>query len=233
MTFRHVAVSLLALVMSTGVASAYNFSNYPFHYNINSDGESVTVVGYGGGGGEVTIPSYASRYDYFTESRKIYSVTAIGDSAFCDCTSITKVTVDNNVKSIGKGAFEKCTGLKEVIIGNKVTSIGVGAFSYCDGLTSIQVYSGNENYTDADCDAIIERKTNTLIAGCKNTTIPNGVKLIGDFAFYGCKGLTSVTIPESVKGIGKYAFYDCTGLTSVTIPNSLTSIGVSAFSGCI
>ena len=236
MTFKHVAVSLLALVMSTGVASAeeisYDFVVSSYYYKINSDRESVTVVGYGGGGGEVTIPSYAFGYDNITRSSKNFSVTAIRDYAFMECTGITKVTIPDNVKSIGKGAFEKCTGLKEVIIGNKVTSIGVGAFSYCDGLTSIQVYFGNENYTDADCNAIIERKTNTLIAGCKNTTIPNGVKLIGDFAFYGCKGLTSVTIPESVKGIGKYAFYDCTGLTSVTIPNSLTSIGVSAFFNC-
>lgn len=232
MTFKHMAVSLLALVMSTGVASAYSFRDYPFHYSKNADGESVTVVGYEGGGGEVTIPSYAYQYFGGGSPMKEYKVTAIGDFAFCDCTGITKVTVNNNVESIGKGAFERCIGLTQVYIGGGVTSIGVGAFSYCDGLTSITVSGSNNYYYDNTCDAIIETKTNTLIAGCKNTTIPNGVKLIGDFAFYGCKGLTSVTIPESVKGIGKYAFYDCTGLTSVTIPNSLTSIGVSAFFNC-
>ena len=216
MTFKHVAVSLLALVMSTGVASAeeisYDFEESSYYYKINSDRESVTIVRYGGGGGEVYIPSSTYKHYYFddlSQSRKVYSVTAIRDSAFMECTGITKVTIADNVKSIGKGAFEKCTGLKEVIIGNKVTSIGIGAFSYCDGLTSIRVYIENENYRDADCNAIIERETSTLIAGCKNTTIPNGVKLIGDFAFYGCKGLTSVTIPESVKGIGEHAFYDC------------------------
>ena len=30
-----------------------------------------------------------------------------------------------------------------------------------------------------------------------------------------CSGLTSVTIPASVTSIGDYAFYGCTGLTSV------------------
>ncbi len=55
---------------------------------------------------------------------------------------------------------------------------------------------------------------------------------IGDWAFYGCSGLTSVTIGNSVTSIGKYAFRACSGLASITIPNSVTSIGDGAFDGC-
>ncbi len=58
------------------------------------------------------------------------------------------------------------------------------------------------------------------------------VTSIGDYAFYGCTGLTSVSIGNSVTSIGDYAFYGCTGLTSVSIGNSVTSIGDYAFSGC-
>ena len=55
---------------------------------------------------------------------------------------------------------------------------------------------------------------------------------IGDYAFYGCSGLTSITIPNSVTSIGAGAFSECTYLTSITIPNSVTSIGDYAFSEC-
>ena len=161
------------------------------------------------------------------------SVTSIGDNAFLYCSGLTSVTIPNSVTSIGFGAFSYCSGLTSVTIPNSVTSIGSCAFSYCSGLTSVTVASGNTKYDSRDsCNAIIESSTNTLVHGCKNTTIPNSVTSIGDDAFFGCSNLTSITIPNSVTSIGGCAFWYCTGLTSITIPNSVTVINPSAFRDC-
>ena len=58
---------------------------------------------------------------------------------------------------------------------------------------------------------------------------------IGDMAFYvldGAMSLTSITIPDGVKSIGDSAFYKCDSLTSIVIPDSVTSIGEGAFYNC-
>ena len=161
------------------------------------------------------------------------SVTSIGDCAFGSCYGLTSVTIPNSVTTIGELTFYRCSSLTSITIPNSVTSIGNSAFSGCRGLNSMTVESENTTYDSRDnCHAIIETANNTLIAGCKNTIIPNSVTSIGKSAFSGCSGLTSITIPNSVTSIGDQAFIDCFGLTSITIPNSVTSIGRAAFEHC-
>ena len=98
---------------------------------------------------------------------------------------------------------------------------------------TITVDSNNTVYDSRNnCNAIIETSTNTLIVGCKTTTIPKTVTSIGNYAFYGYENLTSITIPDSVTSIGDCAFEYCIELTSVTIGAGVTRIGDSAFFGC-
>ena len=150
------------------------------------------------------------------------SVTSIGDWAFYKCSGLTSVTIPNSVTSIGQHAFDWCSGLTSVTIPNSVTSIGDYAFRDCDGLTSVHI-SDIAAWCNIDFDAYnsnpLDYAHHLYLNGeeVKDLVIPNSVTSIGDWAFYGCSGLTSVTIPNSVMSIGDYAFEDCSGLTSVHI----------------
>ena len=169
---RAVLTAVLTLVATT--ASAHDFEVNGIYYKKYSDGTvSVTYQG-----------SYSTTYDEYTGvvvipssvtySGTTYSVTSIGGNAFDGCHGLTGVTIPNSVTSIGTFAFKYCSGLTSVTIPNSVTSIGERTFEDCSGLESIVVESGNSKYDSRDnCNAIIETATNTLLVGCKNTTIPN------------------------------------------------------------
>ena len=188
----------------------------------------------------VLLDSLVTSYQFNTTGEhtvkyELYDETKVGNNAplFNGITTLTSASIPNSVTTIGNAAFHSCTGHISITIPNSVTSISQAIFNNCIGLTTIKVDSGNTVYDSRNnCNAIIETATNTLIAGCKNTVIPNSVTTIGDYAFNLCTGLTSIIIPNFVTTIRQYAFGGCSGLTSITIPNSVTTIGNYTFSGC-
>ena len=145
------------------------------------------------------------------------SVTAIGTGAFNGCSSLASLTIPNSVTTIGDYAFNSCSELTSVTIPKSVTNIGGRAFTYCSGLAYIVVEAGNSVYDSREaCNAIIKTNDNELMAGCRNSTIPNSVTAIGAGAFEGCSSLTSVTIGSSVRSIGEQAFANCDKLKTVS-----------------
>lgn len=218
---------VLALLSSL-MARAYDAQINGIYYNLNSSTRQATVT-YGDTKyiRSVSIPTTVA-YNGTT-----YNVTSIGDEAFSECPTLVSITIPNSVTSIGDECFCECYNLTSITIPQSVTVIADEAFASCPGLSSISVESGNTVYDSRNnCNAIIETATNTLIAGCKNTVIPDGVATIGKSAFFECSNLTSVIIPNSVNTIVKAAFYGCSSLSSVVIGNSVTSIGKEVFYDC-
>ena len=159
------------------------------------------------------------------------SVTTIGYSAFRLCYSLTSVAIGNSVTSIGSWAFYWCSSLTSVTFGDSVTSIDGRAFEACNSAlyTEYQsgIYIGDETTPYAVLIAVTNKNMSTY-------QIHPDTKVIAHGAFMECSRLTSITIPDGVRGIGDAAFYSYSGtsLTSVTIPNSVTSIGDEAFEYC-
>ena len=216
-------------------------------YTFTTNNGAITITGYTGAGGAVTIPTHINGYP----------VTGIGDEAFYFCHTLTSVTIPPGITSIGASAFF-LSSLSSVMIPASVTNIGGMAFTYCPNLSTITVDSNNSFYSSMS-GVLFNFNQSALIqypagkAGSSYTTPASvtgigagafydssltGITLsasltnIADSAFNDCYSLTSITIPASVTGIGGWAFYACSSLTNVTIGTNVTSIGPQAFDGC-
>ena len=250
------ATALAANIVDSGTCGA-NGSNLT--WTLDSKGV-LTISGRGGmrDYGASDAPWYDSR-SRVKSAVIAEGVTSIGDSAFCNCTSLTSVTIPNSVTSIGDGAFASCTSLTGIRVteGNshyssdasgvlfnkdKTTLVQCpgafsGSYAIPDSVTSIGkfAFEGCTSLTSVTIPNSVTSIGSDAFQGCTSltsVTIPDSVTSIGGWAFYYCTSLTSVTIPDGVTSIGGWAFYNCTSLTSVTIPDSVTSIGMSAFEDC-
>ena len=134
---------------------------------------------------------------------------------FLNGEEITDLVIPSNVEYINNYAFYNCTGLTSLSIPSSVTSIGFGyygdnAFYGCSNLATITVDENNSKYDSRDnCNAIIEKESNKLIYGCKNTVIPSSVTNIDKYAFKGCSALSSIYIPGSLKQSIYFDFGGC------------------------
>ena len=165
------------------------------------------------------------------------TVVTIGEQAFANCYNLKTVSFSEGVKCIENAAFLYCSSLEVIHIPASVEICGDwydnSPFWGCRNLTVITVDDNNTEYDSRNnCNAIIKKSDNKLIQGCRNTVIPNNVKIIGVNAFEYCEQLTSINIPSNVEKIMSMAFSDCHGLTSITLNEGLKEIFNSAFAGC-
>lgn len=147
--------------------------------------------------------------------------------------SIKSLIIENGVTSINNYAFQHCKSLTYITIPNSVTK-GLNYYA-CNEIISIDVESGNQNYSSID--GVLFNKSQTILMKypSKNPrteySIPSSVTSVRNEAFKKSTNLISITIPNSVRNIGSYyPFSYCTSLISINVatdnPNYSSTDGV-------
>ncbi len=135
-------------------------------YKVNEN-DTITITGYSGTGGDITIPSTI-------EDKR---VSTIAYSAFSNNLSITGVTVEEGLGAIEHNAFYGCKNLVELLLPDTITSIGSAAFANC-GLKNTNGFSElmyiNYLYLDLDDNDI------TDLSGLKGLSNLTSVRLKGN-----------------------------------------------------
>jgi len=187
----------------------------------------------------IKFPSSLERIGFcaFEESSNITSLVfsenlqEIKKRAFFFCENLTIFKFNESLKIIGEEAFNGCRNLYELYVPQGVTFIGDNAFRYATkSLAKIEVSPFNSEYCSLN-NVLYTKDMDTLILSCNtsNYTIPEGVRVIGSYAFSDCSDLTSINYPKSLREIGKRAFHNC-GFKKVVIPDYIERIGEYAFS---
>ena len=176
----------------------------------------------------VQISNYAFAYD-----GKLRSINFTGNSklprisyAAFAYSGIYSMRIPSNVSTVAQYAFEQCDNLQSVTFAanSKLDVVPAYMFEGANNLVNITFENGsaltaisahgfermNKLKTVDFGDAKIVRIDNYAFRYCENLQtieLPDTLKEVGRFAFYGDKALTRIDLPENVERIGRYAFY--------------------------
>ena len=136
-----IALVLILAALSVPAATAEEeptqYTSGDYRYTLQPDG-TAAIGKYTGSASELSIP----------DTLDGHAVTAIGNSAFYSCGSLTSVTIPGGVTSIGNSAFYSCDSLTSITLPDGVTSIGNSAFYSCNSLTSVTIPDSVTNIGD-------------------------------------------------------------------------------------
>ena len=146
---------------------------------------------------------------------------------------------DGGAKLISYNGPEGDVVIPNTLDGHPVVAVGSNPF--WDGehqmTKNCRITVSKDHPYLATINGVLFGKTDKRLIMCPPTmagdyAVPDGIEIIGEIAFVGCKELTGVTIPDSVTQIEGAAFALCQNLTSVKLPNGLASIENETFFGC-
>ncbi|MBR3879193.1 MAG: leucine-rich repeat protein, partial [Clostridia bacterium] len=151
--------------------------------------------------------------------------------------SLKSVTVTRQT-SIPECAFKNCDLLESITIPEGVTSIGACALMGCENLLSLNSTTAGEVNVPNGVTTIAYKAFSYLYA-ITAINLPENVKTIEDYAFYGCSKVSAyngkanaLELPDGLKSVGALAFYNNSLIKTIVVPDSVTTIGWAAFGGC-
>lgn len=153
------------------------------------------------------------------------------NGTFMGCKQLTGITFGSGVTTLSEFAFSDCENLTSIYIPQNLTNIGAGAFLGCKGIASITVSASNNAYkVEGNC--LMTKTGKILLLACNDSTIPDDIKGIGDYACSNCDEMVSFTSKTDLEYIGVGAFYGCSKLANVVLYENLTEIKDNAFTNC-
>ncbi len=183
---------------------------------------------------QIIIPESVEKIDWcvfektgLTQIHISSGVRSIGRDAFSDCVDLKEVTFSEGIEGLEGTAFGNCTNLTSISFPASLNRIGGNTFLGCVNLEEISVSPQSETYkVDGNC--LIRKEDDCLVlCGRKVNAIPDYVKKIGSYVFFGRK-LTKIELPSGLTEIGNYAFYN-NRFTQITLPDGVEKIGSYAF----
>ncbi|MCD7728880.1 MAG: leucine-rich repeat domain-containing protein [Clostridia bacterium] len=160
-------------------------------------------------------------------------VKEIADGAF-NGTKINTVTIGNNVTVIGESAFQECISLTKINIPASTKTIGEYAFANCTALEEIYyeaISANNLEVTDTFKNAGLATDGIILYIADAVKKIPTSLFATSNA---GCINITSIIFgsESNCAEICQCAFMNLSELKYIVLPSSIESIGKYAFSGC-
>ena len=215
---------------------------------LNSDAEQLdafqmngnVLLGYNGQEETISIPETvsvigSSAFEGNQTIQKVTipeGVTEIKTGAFRGCTQLKECTIPDSVLTIADNVFDGCTALEKVSVGNGLANLGNGAFSDCDSLKNISFHnntkfqSSNGVLTDAKETVLYQFLAGNGITSYK---MPDTIKDIKPYAFWGCDNLKSLDFSSGLNKINAYAAAQCSGLETIVLHEPVREIAMGAF----
>lgn len=211
------------------------------YYNLDSEAKTATVAR------NTEYKSFTSVVipGSVTVEDATYTVKAVAQQAFQDCTSLTEVSFDDGVEDIGKWAFYRCSGIVTLNLPSTLTKVQDSGFSKCtsiktlvlpDNLVEIGSYGFGtlSGLTSLTLPAKMQTLKSSAFSGCsklEEINFNSGITTVDGNAFYSC-GIKNLKVPSTLKVITGGAFSRCPNLVSVELAEGVEEIGESAFYEC-